>query len=179
MLLLSSTKKTLQDRRRPQAAFYHRSFREARRPSPDWSPQNAEQGGEEGGTIFGKDVLGVLSSGGDTNILATALSSTGLAAELPVGCLLFAPNDDAFVALAKRLGTTKLGLLSRPELRKVLEAHIVLAQAPGQDFEAISLAGGTIRVAGGAAASGDRSARITGARECTNGRILFLDAVLQ
>lgn len=95
---------------------------------------------------------------------------------------MFAPNDDAFVALAKKLGKTKMELLDLPNLADVLKFHVVSGRVMSTDLkegmEAKTLAGKsvTITLSGGPKVNG---AKIKKADvKCTNGVIHLIDAVL-
>ena len=71
------------------------------------------------------------SAHGDFNILSSAIAKAGLKDALSGAgpFTVFAPNDDAFTAAAKALGTTKLGLMSLPNLGDILKYHVIAGQA--------------------------------------------------
>lgn len=47
---------------------------------------------------------------------------------------LFAPDDDAFAAAAKKLGVTKLELANLPNLAEVLKNHVVSGEVKSTDL---------------------------------------------
>ena len=67
----------------------------------------------------------------------------------------FAPNDDAFAAAAKALGTTKLGLRELPNLADILKYHVVAGTVlsgdlkDGQEVETIGGKKFKVTIAGG------------------------------
>ena len=141
------------------------------------------QGGEEG-TVFGRDAWGVLSTAGDCNLFASALSKAGLSEELasrPGPHVIFAPSDDAFVALAQKLGVTKLGLLSLPNLAEIIRGHVASPCLPGHgpsggDIDATSLTGRPLTFKAGLVNGG--LAKVGRSKPCTNGVVHIIDAVL-
>jgi len=47
---------------------------------------------------------------------------------------MFAPDDDAFAAAAKKLGVTKLELMNLPTLGDVLKNHVVAGKVLSSDL---------------------------------------------
>lgn len=66
---------------------------------------------------------------------------------------VFCPNDDAFVELAQKLGTTKMDLMSHQALPNIVKHHVVQGavtladMAEGKSFT--TMGGTTIRCSGG------------------------------
>ncbi|KAG1679412.1 hypothetical protein FOA52_007703 [Chlamydomonas sp. UWO 241] len=87
----------------------------------------ASKGGEEGGKTFGKDAYGIIAGNANFSLLGSALTKAGLGETL-MGAgpfTVFAPNDDAFGAAAKKLGITKVDLLALPNMKDILLYHVV------------------------------------------------------
>ena len=91
-----------------------------------------------------------------------ATHQTGLTAALsgPGPFTVFAPDDDAFIAVCKKLGVTKLALMDLPNLADILKCHVIKGAVLSTDLkegmEVETLAGKKIKVslAGGASISG-------------------------
>jgi uncharacterized surface protein with fasciclin (FAS1) repeats len=63
---------------------------------------------------------------------------------------IFAPDDDAFAAAAKKLGVTKLELQNIPNLVDVLKAHVVSGEVLSSSFngDIATVGGQTLKVEG-------------------------------
>lgn len=91
-------------------------------------------------------------------------TQTGLTGALsgPGPFTLFAPNDDAFIAATKKLGITKLELMSLPNLGEILKCHVINGAVTSdqlkEGMEVETLAGKKIKIslAGGASISGSK-----------------------
>lgn len=75
---------------------------------------------------------------------------------------LFAPDDDAFIAVTKKLGITKLALMGLPNLGDILKCHVIKGAVMSTDLkdgmEVETLAGKKVKIslAGGASVSGSK-----------------------
>jgi uncharacterized surface protein with fasciclin (FAS1) repeats len=137
------------------------------------------KGGEEGGRKFDDSVFGKMAKSPNFTLLAAAISKAGLEPTLtaPGPLTVFAPNDDAFLAAAKKQGVTKLELVNSPEMGDILKNHVlegeVLSASLGS--EQTTVGGGKLKIEGG---------KVNGATvkkadfKATNGVIHVVDAVL-
>lgn len=127
----------------------------------------AAKGGEEGGKTFDKSVGGILCSNANFAVLASGLGKAGIVDTLmgPGPFTVFAPDDDAMAALAKKLGCSKIELLSRPELPDILKYHAVAGKVTSKDLsegqEVETLGGKKLKItlAGGVKVNGVKVVR--------------------
>lgn len=97
----------------------------------------AAKGGEEGGKTFDKSVGGILCSNQNFTVMGTGLGKAGLDKTL-MGTgpfTVFAPDDDAMTAAAKKMGTSKIGLLTLPELPDIIKYHVVSGKVTSADLK--------------------------------------------
>jgi uncharacterized surface protein with fasciclin (FAS1) repeats len=145
----------------------------------------SSKGGEEGGKKFDRSCFGVIASNANYMILGSLITKAGLEETLtdPNGKFtVFAPDDDAFAAAAKKLGTTKLGLADLPNLADVLKNHVVSGEVKSTDLteggEVATLGANPIKatLAGGAKVNGAKVKKAD--IKVTNGIIHAITEVL-
>lgn len=127
----------------------------------------AAKGGEEGGKTFDKSVAGILCSNANFTVLASGLGKAGLEKTL-MGTgpfTVFAPDDDAMAAQAKKLGVSKIELLTHPGLPDILKYHVVAGKvtskdlSEGQELETLGGKKISVSLAGGVKVSGVKVVR--------------------
>lgn len=142
------------------------------------------KGGEEGGRKFDDSVFGKMAKSPNFTLFASAIAKAGLeptlAGEGPI--TVFAPNDDAFIAAAKKLGVTKLELVTLPNILDILKNHVlqgeVLSSTLSEGDEPTTVGGGTLKI------STSGGVKVNGASvkkadfKATNGVIHVVDQVL-
>jgi uncharacterized surface protein with fasciclin (FAS1) repeats len=85
------------------------------------------KGGEEGGRKFDDSVFGKLAASPNFTLLSSAISKAGLEQTLSGKgpFTVFAPNDEAFYDAAKKLGASKLEVVSLPQMGDILKNHVL------------------------------------------------------
>jgi len=106
------------------------------------------------GPEFSNTLSGIFGKNGNHATLASFVAVT-IEDEMssPGPFTFFAPEDDAWGPAAKKMGTTKISLMSDPGLKDVLLKHVVEGQYAEADLtdglELTSLAGTPIKIEGG------------------------------
>jgi len=84
-----------------------------------------------------RSVFGTVAKNANYMILGSLITKAGLDKTLMDAnqkFTLFAPDDDAFAAAAKKLGVTKLELQNIPNLAEVLKNHVVAGEHTTDKF---------------------------------------------
>lgn len=109
------------------------------------------KGGEEGGAVFDKSVFGTIAKNAQYMMLGSLIIKAGLDKTLMdpnAKFTIFAPDDDAFAAAAKKLGVTKLELQNLPNLADILKGHVLSGEVLTSSFsgDVTTVGGNSLKV---------------------------------
>ena len=130
-----------------------------------------------------RSVYGSVAKNANYLILGSLIAKAGLDKTLMDAnskFTLFAPDDDAFGAVAKKLGITKLELGDLPNLAEILKNHVVA----GEVLSAALVDGGEVTTLGGAKLKASAGPKVNGVAikkkdiKVTNGIIHAVPEVL-
>jgi len=114
--------------------------------------KGGREGGEIGGREFGDDLFGEIAKHGEVNLMSSALLRAGLEVALTDGSrefTVFCPDDDAFAALARSKGHTKLSFFNdmEVEIAEIAKRHVVEGRYELDDLPAEMTTIGGARIA--------------------------------